>query len=232
MNEKLTGRIGRIIRSRIKALLDALENTGPGTIIEENIGKIDDAIDEARSELGKFAADRHLSAKDLEKAEGKYAELVKRSEAAVVEGRDAGAENAISELLDMEAETAERKIYISELGKVEKELELHIRDLQNQRRKMLEQLQQHRDNDNRPAGEMDAGSPSLPPVETDMGKKMARTSAILEQMRENKTGRWKTGNGDERQIEADLTEVENIYRQHRISERLSEIKKRMKKGES
>lgn len=226
MNEKLTRRIGRIFSSSLNALLDALDNTGPEAVMEKNIRKIDDAIDEARSELGKLSADRHLSGKDLAKAEQKCAELVKKSELAVGQGRDAIAEKAVSELLDMEAEISALKRYISGFARVEKELELYIHDLQDRRRRMVEQLRRHREKEERG---MDAGS--LPRVETDTGKGAGRAQEIKEHMQKYKTGRWETGNRDKTGPEADLAEVDRIYRKHMISERLSEIKKRMKKGE-
>ncbi|MDH3763867.1 MAG: PspA/IM30 family protein, partial [Gammaproteobacteria bacterium] len=53
MKENIANRVGRIISGSLNALVDAVENAAPETVMEEAIREIDGAIDEVRTELGR-----------------------------------------------------------------------------------------------------------------------------------------------------------------------------------
>ena len=56
MSESLASRVGRIIAGGFHALVDAVENAAPESVMEQAIREIESAIADVRADLGKVEA--------------------------------------------------------------------------------------------------------------------------------------------------------------------------------
>ena len=88
MNESIANRVGRLITGSVNAIVDAMENSAPETVMKEAIREVEGAIEAVRAELGKEIAGIHLARQRLDKERQKLKELNKQAELAVTQGRD------------------------------------------------------------------------------------------------------------------------------------------------
>ena len=65
MAESIASRVGRIVSGSVNALVSAVENAAPETVMAEAIQEIDRAIDEVRVELGRVLGEKHLASTRL-----------------------------------------------------------------------------------------------------------------------------------------------------------------------
>lgn len=223
MKENLTSRVGRIISGSLNALVDAVENAVPETVMEEAIREIDGAIDEVRAELGRVAANKHLANTRLMEENRKHEDLSGKIELAVKEGRDDLAEAAISSQLDIEAQIPVLEATISECGTQEKELEGYITALQAKKREMKEELKQFRES-RQEAEAAVAGGAGVATTGGGVETRVSKAESAFERVMENTTGlAGRVGMGD-KTTAAQLAELEDMARKNRIQERLAAIK--------
>ena len=144
MSENLTTRVGRIISGSVNALIDAVENAVPETVMEQAIREVDGVIDDVRAELGLVVANKHLANTRLMEENKKHDTLSQNIVLAVSQNRDELAEAAISQQLDIEAQIPILEATIGDCANQEKELEGYIKALQAKKREMQEELQLYR----------------------------------------------------------------------------------------
>ena len=65
MAETLASRVGRIVSGSLHALVSAVEDLAPDTVMEQAIQEVDAAVDDVRAELGKLLAKKHLASTRL-----------------------------------------------------------------------------------------------------------------------------------------------------------------------
>jgi len=223
MRDNLTSRVGRIISGSLNALVDAVENAVPETVMEEAIREIDGAIDEVRAELGRVAANKHLSNTRLLEENRKHEDLTDKIEMAVKESRDDLAEAAIATQLDIEAQIPVLEATIAECGNQEKELEGYISALQAKKREMKDDLKQYRES-RQEAAAISTGGDSAATHSGGVEARVSKAESAFERVVENTTGLMgRVGTGDKRDA-AKLAELEEMARKNRIQERLAAIK--------
>jgi phage shock protein A len=224
MNESITGRVSRIISGSLNALVDAVENTAPETVLEQAIREIDSAIDEVRSELGRVISSKHLANTRLMEENRKHEALSEQLELAIREKRDELAEAAIAKQLDIEAQIPILENAIADSHNEEQELERYIVALQAKQREMREELRQFRasreDSGGGAASQGTAGSPRNP------HQAVEKASAAFDRIIEANTGLPGKGDVTDRENMARLAELEALARSNRIKERLAELKSR------
>lgn len=225
MKESIASRVGRIISGSLNALVDAVENAAPETVMEEAIREIDGAIDEVRAELGRVVAKKHLANQRLMEESRRHDDLSEKIELAVTEGRDDLAETAISSQLDIEAQIPVLEATIADCGTQEKELEGYISALQAKKREMKDDLKSFREarsESESVAASAGAGSAGGPSVET----KVSKAESAYERVLENATGvMGRVGTGDAESA-AKMAELDDMARRNRVNERLEAIKRR------
>lgn len=140
MSESITQRVGRLISGSVNALVDAVENAAPETVMEQAIREVDAAIADTRVELGQQVAQKHLASKRLMEENSRYETLAEQLEVAVANGRDDLAEAGIAEQMDIEARIPVLESTIAETAAREKELEGFIQALQAKKREMQAEL--------------------------------------------------------------------------------------------
>ncbi|MDX1407167.1 MAG: PspA/IM30 family protein [Saprospiraceae bacterium] len=225
MKESLTRRVGRIISGSLNALVDAVENAAPETVMEEAIREIDGAIDEVRAELGRVVANKHLANQRLMDESRKHDELAEKIELAVNESRDDLAEAAIASQLDIEAQIPVLEATISECSGQEKELEGYINALQAKKREMKEDLKQFRSSRQEAASVAASGTVGTAASGSNVEARISRAESAFERVVERATGiagGSMPGKGDA----ARLAELDNMARNNRIQERLAAVKKK------
>lgn len=222
MKEGLIARVGRIVSGSVHSLIDSIENTAPGTVMEEAIREIDKAIEDVRAELGKVVAGKHLASRRLEEANRQHETLAARIELAVRESREDLAEAAISRQLDFEAQIPVLEATINSNGKQEKDLEGYIAALQAKKREMREELRQFRSNLTKSSPVDEGGSDGGQGKDVDA--KVEKASSAFERIMEKSTGIPGTGAESNRTNAVKLAELEELARKNRIQERLEAIK--------
>ncbi len=227
MKESITNRVGRIISGSFNALVDAVENSVPETVMEQAIREIDDAIDDVRVELGKMIAKKHLANTRFLKQNQKHKDLGEQIELAVSKNRDDLAEAAISQQLDIEAQIPILETTISEAASKEHELEGFISGMQAKKREMKDDLRHYREAKN-----------AVPPGGTEASKtdksgktvegRISKAESAFGRVLEKATGVPKMA-GSDRKIAAQMAELEDMTRKNRIQERLAAQKGRLEK---
>jgi len=221
MKERITGRVGRIISGGFNALLDAVENVAPESVLAQALREVDEAIDEVRTELGTTIANKHLANSRLMQVNQKCEDFNEKIELAVKENRDDLAEAAISQQLDIEAQIPILETQISDLSSTEKELEGYIAALQGKKREMKEELRLFKASRNESKTSDDI---SLQKKGNNIESKVNKAESAFERIIENTTGISTGIAATDRQTAAALNELEDMTRKNRIQERLATIK--------
>lgn len=223
MTENLASRVGRIISGSLNALVGAVENSMPETVMDEAIREIEGAIDEVRAELGRVTANKYLASTRLLDENRKHEDLTGKIELAVKEGRDDLAETAISSQLDIEAQIPVLESTISECGAKEKELEGYISALQAKRREMADELRQFVAS-RRQAEAVGVGGSNAVTESGGVESRISKAESAFERVMERSSGLpGRPGVGDKKSA-AQLAELENMARKNRVQERLAAIK--------
>lgn len=223
MVENLTKRVGRIISGSINALVNAIEDASPETVMEEAIREIEKAIDEVRTELGKTIAGKHLANKRLIEKNNEHDTLSDKIQLAVKEKRDDLAEAAIAHQLDVEAQIPVLEQMITSSTEQEKELESYIAALQSKKREMKEALVQYRQSQlQQKSITAENGKSANSANGSNIEKRVSGAASAFERIIERQTGIG-TPNTDLQTL-SKLSELEGMSRDHRIKERLAIIK--------
>jgi len=226
MSESLTGRVGRIISGSLNALVDAVENASPETVMEQAIREVDSVVDDVRVELGRVVASKHLANKRLMDENQKYEDLAEKIELAVNQGRDDLAEAAISQQLDIEVQIPVLETTISECSNNEKELESYISALQAKKREMKEELQQFRLVQKESVAVQPEGTSgsSAAKGSSDVQSRAEKAGSAFDRVFEKATGVSAGTQPSDRSTASQLAELEELARKNRIQERLAAIK--------
>lgn len=225
MKEGLTARVGRIISGSFNALIDAVENVAPETVMEQAIREIDDAISAVRAELGQIIANKHLAGRRQAETNRRHEELSGRIELAIRENREDLAEAAVAQQLDLEAQIPVLEQSLADSSAREKELESYIAALQAKKREMRDDLREYRLSRKQTQSVAAAGA------ETGGGRSVIDDKAERAQSAFNRVLERQTGlEGGEKDLKSAgrLAELEDLARTNRIKERLAAAKARVK----
>ncbi|MDH5388633.1 MAG: PspA/IM30 family protein [Gammaproteobacteria bacterium] len=221
MRESITSRVGRIVSGSLNAMVDAIENAVPETVMEEAIREIDGVIDDVRAELGLVIAKKHLASTRLMDESSKHDDLSEKIELAVKENRDDLAEAAIASQLDIEAQIPVLENTIAECGTQEKDLDGYISALQAKKREMKEDLKiyvaAHKEAQSIDSSSTTSGSSAE--------KRTSKATESFDRVMENATGVASRLNSNTGKTAAQLSELDELARKNRIQERLASIKK-------
>jgi phage shock protein A len=221
MSESLRQRVGRLVAGGFNALVDAVENAAPETVMEQAIREIDTATAEVRKELGQVEAHRHLTAKRLAEDGRRHDELTEQARLAMKENREDLAEAAVSRQIDLEAQIPVLEARLSDLADEKARLEGYINALKAKKREMQDALDSYRQSQ-RQAAKSGGSSPDDPRAPS-ADNRAERASAAFDRVFQRETGLKGTsgGNADE---EARLSELEELSRKNRVQERLARLK--------
>lgn len=217
MSESISRRVARLVSGSLNALVDAVENSAPETVMAQAIKEIDSAIADSRSELGQQIAQKHLASKRLIDENNRHENLTTQLEVAVQNGRDDLAAVGIAQQMDIEARIPVLEASISDCSNREKELEGYIQALQAKKREMLAELKAFRD-----AQQAKEATAANPGQNSSTEDKVQRATDVFERVLENQSGL--PGRGLDTSNARQLAELEELSRNNRIAERLAALK--------
>ncbi len=230
MSEALTGKVARIVSGSVHALVDAMENAAPETVLEQAIREIDSAAEDVRVELGSELAKKHLASTRLLEENQRHVDLSEKIELALKEQRDDLAEAAASKQLDIEAQIPVLERAIADCGDREKELEGLLSALAAKKRQMHDDLVEFRAHQK--AAKADPAPSQARPNSSAGGSavemRVERASSAFDRVIEANTGVG--GRVAHLQTEAQLVELESLARKNRVRERLAAAKAKIEAG--
>lgn len=220
MSESIGKRVARLVSGSLNALVDAVENSSPETVMEQAVREIDSAIDEARSELGQQITQKHLASKKLMEENTRHEALTAQLEVAIGNDRDDLAEAGIAEQMDIEARIPVLEGAIVECTAREKELEGFIQALQAKKREMNAELTAYIRSR---AAQATSSTAASGPANSDSAERKAeRASDAFGRVLERASGL--PGRPLEMGSARKLAELEDHARKNRVAERLAALK--------
>lgn len=221
MSENIATRVGRLVSGGFNAIVDAVENAAPETVMEQAIREVDSAIDEVRAELGKVIANKHLASNRLMEENRKHEEISENVRIALKEGREDLAETAVAQQMDIEAQIPVLESSITDAGNQEKELEGYISALKAKRREMEGELAEFRASRQTTPGTSTAGEK---PAGSGTESKVERASATFDRVMNRQSGMPGSTTPDDRKTASQLAELDELARKNRVQERLAKLK--------
>ena len=218
MSESITRRVARLVSGSVNALVDAVENSAPETVMEQAIRELDAAIADTRSELGQQVAQKHLASKKLMEENSRYEALASQLEVAVANGRDDLAEAGIAEQMDIEARIPVLEAAITDGAAREKELEGFVQALQAKKREMQAELRAFVQAQQASSQAASAAAQRGDTAADKAGRASDAFGRVLEKASGIAGRDTNLGNAGK------LAELEDLARKNRVAERLAALK--------
>jgi phage shock protein A len=222
MSETLTSRVGRLNAGGFHSIVDAVENAGPESVMEQAIREIDSAIADVRTDLGTIEAQRHLTAKRLAEDSGRHDRLSDQAREALTEQREDLAQAAIERQIDLEAQMPILETRLTDLADEKSKLEGYITALQAKKREMraaLADFRKAREQQASPTGT----ATGIGRQGTSVQVRGERAAEAFDRIFQRQTGLSGTS-GTSDTTAAKLAELEELTRRNRIAERLAQLK--------
>lgn len=221
MTESLTRRVGRLVAGSFNALIDAVENAAPESVMEQALREIDAAIGDVRKDLGQVIAHHHLTAKQLADDHARHERLGEQAELALREAREDLATAAVERQVDLEAQIPVLESRLAELAEEKTRLEGFITALQAKKREMHDALDRYR----RSRETLSSGTATAPTggSASSGAERAERATEAFERVFQRETGLRGSSGADHEDLSR-LAELEELSRRHRVQERLARIK--------
>lgn len=221
MADSLKTRVGRLIAGSVHALIDHIEDQNPGAAMEQSIREADGVIDEVRQELGRTSANRHLAQQQHARLNGQHADLLTQIDVALAQGREDLARTAVSRQLDIEAQIPVLETTLADFARQETELQGYVAALLAKKREMEDALQAFRAN--RAASQAATGASGVAPARS-AEDRMSNITGAFDRIHQRQTGLSGTDQQKTLQQAAQLKELDDLVRDHKIAERMAQIK--------
>ncbi len=218
MADSLKTRVGRVIAGSMHALLDKIEDLNPQAAMEQAIREAEGVIDEVRHELGLASANRHLAQQQHAKLNRSHEDLRNQIAQALAAQRDDLARAAVARQIDIEAQIPVLETTLADLARQEQELQGFTAALLAKKREMQEALADFRKS--RAATESAAQPQGQSHVEQCLGK----VADAFDKIYQRQTGLDGTQRAGDLAQAARLSELEQLVRDHKIAERMAQIK--------
>lgn len=215
MKEGLLRRIGRVISGSTHAMVDALENSAPQVTMEQAIREVDEAISDVKSQLSVVEANRYMAVKTLNKENERHNELQSQMEIALQTSRDDLAEIAIAQQLDIEAQLPILEKNVLEYDEEITNIQSCLEALSAKKREMRDQLKLYIESQKQ--AELTTGADKGHKASIDA--RVAQAEDAFERMSNSELSHINTKD------QAQLSELKELARKHRIQERLLAAKK-------
>jgi len=218
MADSLKTRVGRVIAGGVHALLDKIEDLNPQAAMEQAIREADGVIDEVRHELGTASANRHLAQQQHAKLNRSHEDLRDQIAQALSQQREDLARAAVSRQIDIEAQIPVLETTLADLARQEHELQGFTAALMAKKREMQEALAEFRKS--RAATE----SAAQPVGQSNVERRLGKVTDAFDKIYQRQTGLDGTQQAGNLDQAARLSELEALVRDHKIAERMAQIK--------
>ena len=227
MKESIATRVGRIVSGSLNALIDAAENIGPETVMEEAIREIDGAVDSVRHELGQTTAQVHLANQRIADENKKHDDINDQVRLAVSQGRDDLAEAGVQKLLDIEAQMPVLEQTLSQAREHAAELESYLNALRGKKREMeteMAQFREARQKEQASVGASGTGTPGPAARGSGVQASVERAESAFDRVISRQSGLPMKDRAD-LETESKLADLEELKRQQSVSDRLEAIRR-------
>lgn len=218
MSDSLKTRVGRVIAGGVHALLDKIEDLNPQAAMEQALREADGVIDDVRHELGTVSANRHLAQQQHAKLNRSHEELRDQIAQVLGAGREDLARAAVARQIDIEAQIPVLETTLADLARQEQELQGFTAALLAKKREMQEALAEFRKS--RAASE----SAAQPPGQSKVEQRLGKVADAFDRIYQRQTGLDGTQRAGDADHAARLAELERLVRDHKIAERMAQIK--------
>jgi phage shock protein A len=218
MADSLKTRVGRVIAGGVHALLDKIEDLNPHAAMEQAIRDAEGVVDEVRHELGTVSANRHLAQQQHAKLNRSHEELRNQIDQALGQQREDLARAAVSRQIDIEAQIPVLETTLADLARQEQELQGFTAALLAKKREMQEALAEFRKS--RAATE----SAAQPSGQSNVEQRLGKVTDAFDKIYQRQTGLDGTQQAGDLKQEAKLRELDELVRDHKIAERMAQIK--------
>lgn len=218
MADSLKTRVGRVIAGGVHALLDKIEDLNPQAAMEQAIREAEGVIDEVRHELGTVSANRHLAQQQHAKLNRSHEDLRDQIAQALAQQREDLARAAVSRQIDIEAQIPVLETTLADLARQEQELQGFTAALLAKKREMQDALAEFRKS--RAATE----SAAQPVGQSNVEQRLGKVTDAFEKIYQRQTGLDGTQQAGNLEQAARLSELEALVRDHKIAERMAQIK--------
>jgi phage shock protein A len=221
MADSISARVTRIVGGSVHAILDAVEDAAPEATMAQAVREVDQVIDEVRAELGRAEAAKHLVTTQLNKLNTESERLAGQVELAIEQNREDLARTGVEKQINIEDQLPVLQKMLAEQMERSKELEGYITALLAKRREMEEALREFiaARASQVPAGGGTSGAGRAQSRVDNAGsafdRVMARQTGV--------SGLLGTTTANA----AQLKELQDLQRSHRIEERLAKLKASM-----
>lgn len=218
MTDTLPSRVARVIAGSAHALVQRIEDAAPSAVLAQLARELDAVVNEVRGELGRIAANRHLTQQQYQRLNQEHDDLAAALSAALAQGRDDLAKTAIARQIDIEAQLPILESSLGQLTQEEKELSGSIDGLMGKRREM-----------NQAIADLEVAQRNSATVATGHGSHGLEANAHAIQACFDRSYQRQTGlDVLARQATADqsakLSELNGLVLESKISERLAALK--------
>lgn len=217
MADNIATRVTRIVSGSVHALLDAVEDAAPETVMAQAVREVDSVIDDVRAELGRVEAAKHLVTTQLNKLNTESEHLAGQVELAMRQNREDLARTGLEKQINIEDQVPVLQKSLAEQQERGKELEGYVTALLAKKREMEQALQEYiatRASHVAPGAQAAAkgGARRVDNAGSAFDRVMARQTGVA--------GLTAGGTADA----AKLKELQDLQRNHRIEERLAKLK--------
>lgn len=218
MADSLKTRVGRVIAGSMHALLDKIEDLNPQAAMEQAIREAEEVIDDVRHELGTVSANRHLAQQQHAKLNRSHEDLHDQVSQALAQQREDLARAAVSRQIDIEAQIPVLETTLADLARQEQELQGFTAALLAKKREMQDALAEFR------KSRAAAGSAAQPLGQVNVAQRLGKVTDAFDKVFQRQTGMDGTQRAGSLQQAAQLRELDDMVRDHKISERMARIK--------
>ena len=223
MTDSIANRVTRIVSGSVHALLDAVENAAPEAMMSQAVREVEQVTDDVRAELGKAEAAKHLVTAQINKLNSDNEQLATQIETALAQGREELARAGIEKQINIEDQMPVLQKSLAEQQERAKELEGYITALVAKRREMEEALREFL------AARADASSPTgAAPARGAAQGRVDNASSAFDRVLAKQTGVSGVSAGVTANA-AQVKELQELHRSHRVEEKLAQLKARQTK---
>jgi phage shock protein A len=223
MTDSIATRVTRIVSGSVHALLDTVENAAPEAMMAQAIREVEQVGDEVRAELGKVEAAKHLVTAQINKLNTDNEQLAAQIETALTQNREELARAGIEKQINIEDQMPVLQKSLAEQQERGRELEGYITALLAKKREMDEALREF----------LAARSTSASPTASAGGRASAagrveNASSAFDRVMAKQTG----VSGLSPNVTANaaqMKELQELHRNHRVEEKLAQLKARQPK---
>lgn len=223
MTDSIANRVTRIVSGSVHALLDVVENAAPEAMMSQAIREVEQVADEVRAELGKAEAAKHLVTAQISKLNNDNEQVAAQIETALQQGRDELARAGIEKQINIEDQMPVLQKSLAEQQERSKELEGYIVALIAKKREMEEALRDFA------AAQAATSSPTASKAgRSSADGRVASANSAFDRVLARQTG--VSGlSGNTTANAAQMKELQDLHRSHRIEEKLAQLKARQPK---